>query len=86
MNELAELEDEVRSLANAIRDRISVASKDSQEAWIELDRAVERFRRELARQPEESVAELRAEGFALKRSLRSLHSKIRTKASATPRH
>lgn len=77
MEELAELARDLQSLANAIRDRISLASEDSQSAWIELDREVERFRAAVERKPKESVLELRETGFALKRRLRSLQTEIK---------
>ncbi|MGB5221094.1 MAG: hypothetical protein WBN60_08705 [Polyangiales bacterium] len=79
MRELEELARDVRALAGEIRDRISIASQDSQDAWIELDREIERFRREVKQYPEESVSELRETGFTLKRRLRALQSKIKPK-------
>ncbi|MGB5192902.1 MAG: hypothetical protein WBN70_07960 [Polyangiales bacterium] len=79
MRELEELARDVRALAGEIRDRISIASQDSQDAWIELDREIERFRREVKQDPEESVSELRETGFTLKRRLRALQSKIKPK-------
>lgn len=79
MRELDELARDVRALAGEIRDRISIAGQDSQDAWIELDREIERFRREVKQDPEESVSELRETGFALKRRLRALQSKIKPK-------
>jgi chromosome condensin MukBEF complex kleisin-like MukF subunit len=79
MRELEELARDVRALAGEIRDRISIAGQDSQDAWIELDREIERFRREVKQDPEESVSELRETGFALKRRLRALQSKITPK-------
>jgi hypothetical protein len=77
MNELAELAHEVTSMANAIRDRLSIASDDSQEAWIELDREIERFRDDVAHRAAESVRELREAGFSLKRRLERLHQEIK---------
>ena len=79
MRELDELARDVRALAGEIRDRISIASQDSQDAWIELDQEIERFRREVKQDPEESVSELRETGFTLKRRLRALQSKIKPK-------
>ena len=84
MKELGELARDVRALAREIRDRISIASQDSQDAWIELDRQVERFRREVTQHPEESVGELRETGFALKRRLRSLHNEIKPNPEPGP--
>lgn len=80
MRELAELASDVGSLANGIRDRISLASEESQQAWVELDREVDRFRRAVDDDPTDSVRELRETGFALKRRLRRLRNKIKTKA------
>jgi hypothetical protein len=77
MNELAGLVDEVTTLANAIRDRISIASDDSQVAWIELDREIERFRDDVAHRAAESVRELREVGFSLKRRLDRLLQEIK---------
>ena len=77
MNELAEIVQEVTTLANAIRDRISIASEDSQLAWIELDPEIERFRDDVAHQGRESVRELRESGFSLKRRLVKLHQEIK---------
>jgi hypothetical protein len=80
MEELAELARDLHSLANTIRDRISLASEDSQSRWIELDREVERFRRAVEQEPKDSVLELRETGFALKRRLRNLRADIKAKA------
>lgn len=77
MNELAELVHEVTTLANAIRDRISIAGDDFQEAWIELEREIERFRDDVAHRAHESVRELREAGFSLKRRLDRLHQEIK---------
>jgi hypothetical protein len=77
MNELAELVHEVTTVANTIRDRISIASDDSQEAWVELDREIERFRNDVAHRAAGSVRELREAGFSLKRRLDRLHEQIK---------
>jgi len=77
MKELAELVRDVRSLANGIRDRISLAGQESQIAWIELDREAERFVREVEQGSNESVRELRETGFSLKRRLRRLRNRIK---------
>ena len=76
MNELAELVHEVTTMANAIRDRICIASDDSQEAWVELDREIARFRDDAANRAAGSVRELREVGFSLKRRLDRLHHEI----------
>lgn len=76
MNELAELARDTRSLANAIRDGISLASQESQEAWVELDRQLETFLEAIEESPEQSLSKLREMGFALRRSLRALRDRI----------
>ena len=76
LSELVELARDVGALANEIRDNISLAGEESRNAWIELDREVERFREEAARGPKGSVSAVRERGFALKRRLRALRAKI----------
>jgi hypothetical protein len=75
--ELAELARDVQSLANRVRDRISLAGEESQRAWVELDREVQQFQREVERKPEDAVGALRETGFALKRRLRKLSATIK---------
>ena len=77
MKELAELVRDVRALADDIRDRISLASQESQIAWMELDREAERFVRDVEQESNESVRELRETGFSLKRRLRRLRNRIK---------
>lgn len=77
LDELAELGHDIQSLANRVRDRISLAGEESQRAWVELDRDVQQFQREVEREPEDAIGALRETGFALKRRLRKLNAQIK---------